>query len=497
MWNQILEWLNTYGLHILAALGILIGGWILSLIISWCVRWALHRTTMDNKLAGWIVGEDKQKDLPVEKWISKGVFYLLMVVVLIAFFHTVRLTPIANAGSALLTQIMEYAPRLLGAAILLLLAWIVASLLRVVISKALGALKLDEKFGSQADVEAPKAGSVSRTIAEAVYWLVFLFFLPAILGALSLSGLLDPVQGMIDEILAYLPNFFAAAVILAVGWFVARILRKIVTSLAAAIGADALSEKVGMVNVLGKQKLSVVLGLVVYVLVFIPVLVAALNALQLEAITRPASEMLNTILGALPNIFAAALVLLIAFFVGRIVSSLVANLLSGLGFNGIFKKLGLIKEEIPEGQKTPSGIVGYLVLVAVMLFATIEAARLLGFALLADLVSQFIVFAGNVILGVIIFGAGLFLANLAARAIQSSSARQARFLALAAQAAILVLAGAMALRQMGLASDIINLAFGLLLGAVAIAVAIAFGIGGKDIAARQLQSWVNAFRKEE
>ena len=126
-----------------------------------------------------------------------------------------------------------------------------------------------------------------------------------------------------------------------------------------------------------------------------------------------------------------------------------------------------------------------------------EAARLLGFELLADLVSQFIVFAGKVLLGVVIFGVGLFLANLASRAIRASTASQARFLSLAAQIAIIVLAGAMALRQMGLANDIINLAFGLLLGAIALAAAIAFGIGGREVAARQLESWVKTFRNEE
>jgi len=132
-----------------------------------------------------------------------------------------------------------------------------------------------------------------------------------------------------------------------------------------------------------------------------------------------------------------------------------------------------------------------------MLFATIEAARLLGFDLLADLVSQFIVFAGKVLLGVVIFGVGLFLAGLASKTIQASSARQARFLSLAAQVAILTLAGAMALRQMGLAGDIINMAFGLLLGAVAVAAALAFGIGGRDIAARELEGWIKAFKKED
>ncbi|MGA6993155.1 MAG: hypothetical protein WBX50_04575 [Candidatus Deferrimicrobiaceae bacterium] len=63
--------------------------------------------------------------------------------------------------------------------------------------------------------------------------------------------------------------------------------------------------------------------------------------------------------------------------------------------------------------------------------------------------------------------------------------------------AIPVLAGAMALRQMGLANEIIYIAFGMLLGAVAIAVAIAFGIGGRDIAAAELEKWVRSLKSKQ
>jgi hypothetical protein len=248
--------------------------------------------------------------------------------------------------------------------------------------------------------------------------------------------------------------------------------------------------------VLGKQKLSGLLGLIVYVLILIPVLIAALNALALEAITQPASNMLNAILGAIPDIFAAALVLIIAYVVGRVVAGLITNLLTGVGFNAVLARLGLGKEPA-EGERTPSEVVGYLVLVAIMLFATVEATRLLGFVLLAELVSQFVGFAAQVILGLIIFAVGLYLSNLAAKTVEASGVTQAGLLALAARISILVLAGAMTLRQMGLANEIINLAFGLLLGAIAVAVALAFGLGGRELAGRQLQGWIDSVKSKE
>jgi hypothetical protein len=199
---------------------------------------------------------------------------------------------------------------------------------------------------------------------------------------------------------------------------------------------------------------------------------------------------------AIPSIFAAALLLTLAYVVGRLVSGLIANLLGGAGFDNVLARIGLTNSAKPAKQeRTPSAIVGYLILVAIMLFASIEAAGLLGFENLALLVTSFVVFAGQVILGLVVFGVGLYLANLAARTVEASATSQASLLAVAARVSIVVLAGAIALRQMGLANEIIELAFGLLLGSIAVAFALAFGIGGRDLAAKQLEGWMKASKK--
>ena len=275
----------------------------------------------------------------------------------------------------------------------------------------------------------------------------------------------------------------------------ARIVQRVVSSLLSAVGLDALSEKGGLSTVLGTQRLSGVVGLVAYILIFLPVVIAALNALRMEAITVPASNMLTMILEAIPAIFGAVLVLTIAYLVGRVVSGLVANLLAAAGFNGILAKLGLGKET-NDGSRTPSAIVGTLILVAIMLFAVTEAAGLIGFNVLSQLTSQFLVFAGRIIVGLVIFAIGLFLANFVHRTVLAAGAVQSRLLALGARIAIIVLAGAMSLRHMGLADEIVNLAFGLVLGAVAVALAIAFGLGGREFAARHLEGWLQSMKSE-
>ena len=493
--DQITQVVGPYIPRIAAALGILVVGWLIALIVGALVRGLLRRTTIDNRLTAWFAGDAGAKDLHVESWISKGIYYLIMLFVLVAVFQTLGLTILTQPLNRLLTQIFEFAPRILGAGFLLIIAWILATVLRLVISKALTAAKLDERLKSEVGVEGEQQPSLAKSLADAVYWLTFLLFLPGVLNALAVQGLLEPIQAMVSKVAGFIPNLFTAGVILGVGWFVARIVQRVVSSLLSAVGLDALSEKGGLSAVLGAHRLSGVVGLVAYILIFLPVVIAALNALQMEAITVPASNMLTVILEAIPAIFGAVLVLTIAYLVGRVVSGLVANLLAGAGFNGILAKLGLGKEA-DEGSRTPSEIVGTLILVAIMLFAVTEAAGLIGFEVLSSLTSQFLVFAGRIVVGFIIFAIGLYLANFVHKTVLATGAAQAQLMALGARIAIVVLSGAMALRHMGLADEIVNLAFGMVLGAVAVALAIAFGLGGREFAASQLEGWLQSMKSD-
>ncbi|UCF68658.1 MAG: mechanosensitive ion channel [Acidobacteriota bacterium] len=488
MWEQFRAMFGTYLPSLVGAFALLIVGWLLALILSAIVRRTLARTRFDEKLAGWAVSKEDTSKLDVGRWVGRGVFYLAMAFVLVGFFQILNLTLVIDPLNTLLNQIFAFAPKVFGALLLILLAWVLASVLRAVLMRVLSAARLDERIGGEDD--AAKT-SVTRSFAEAVYWLVFLLFLPAILGALQLEGILRPVQEMLDRLLGFLPNVFAAALILLVGWFVARIVRRVITNLLSAAGADKLGERIGLTSVAGEQGISGLLGLIAYALILVPVLIAALNALALDAITRPASEMLATLLDAIPAVLGAAVVLVLAYAVGRIVAGLVTNLLEAAGFNNVLARIG-IAASAEEPRHKPADWAGHLVLVAIMLFATIEAARLLGFEILSELVARFLVFAGHVLLGLIVFAIGLYLANLASSLVRSSRAAQAGLLARASWIAIVLLAAAIGLGQMGVNDEIIHLAFGLLLGAAAVAIALAFGLGGRAIAEEQIRGWLRS-----
>lgn len=494
IFTDITHLIGSYVPNLLGAIAILIIGWIVASVISNLVKSLLRKTDLDNRIANKLGAEPDEKPFQLENSVSKGIFWFLMLFVLVAFFQALQLTLITQPLNNLLDQVLGYLPQLLGAAVLLLLAWLLATVLRKIITTGLHSLKVDEKISAKANDDT-KHIPISKSLGDIAYWLVFLLFLPGILSALNLGGILEPIQGMLNKILDFLPNIFTAGIIILIGWFVAKIIRQIVSSLLAAIGIDRLSEKIGLDNTLGSQSLSSLIGLVLYILILIPIIIAGLNALQLDAITQPASNMLNQILETIPAIFAAAVILGISYVIAKVLSGFVENLLSGIGFNNLFVKLGLQKEVPTEGHKTPSKLVGYIILISMILFAFIEAFNTLGFEMLANMVSEFTILGGHILFGIIILGVGIFFANLAADVVKESSVANAKTLAIIARLSIIILAGAMALRHMGLANEIINMAFGLLLGAIAVAVAIAFGIGGRDLASKKLAEWNNTLEK--
>ena len=487
MLDQIYDLVGAYVPSLVGALAILIIGWLVAVVVSKVIGGVIKRTSLDEKLSSW-TESDNSSTMKFSGFVAKGVFWIIMIFVFIAFFQTLKLTIVTEPLNQLLSQIFEFAPQILGALILLLLAWVIASVLRLAVVKSLTVLKLDEKIASKSNGDKQSQVSLTKSIGDVAYWLVFLLFLPAILSSLKLDGILVPVQGMLNEILSYVPNIFTAGIILVVGLFVAKIIRQIITNLLSAVGTDKLAEKLGLKSALGSQTLSGIIGLLVYVIVLLPIIIAALNALNLDAVTTPASNMLNLILNSIPSIFAALIILALSYTIGKLLATWITSILSSLGFDNLLNKLGFDKT-IENKEYSPSGIVGKVVLISIMLFAFTEAFGLLKFDLLSTLVAQFTVFGGQILLGILIFAIGLFFANLASNAIISSNTKNGNLFATVARVAILVFVGAMALRQMGIGEEIITLAFSILLGTFAVAAAIAFGIGGRDFAAKKLAQW--------
>ncbi len=504
--------------NLIWAVGILLLGLIVATLVSSVIAGLLKKTNIDNKMAAWVTGRpDSTESPPVEKWVATSVFWIILIFFLVAFFNRLNLTAVSQPLNTFLDQIAAFLPKLAGALIWLGIAWVLATVAKLTVSRAMRAFGLDERLNQQvgaAPGESPLL--LSETVANALYWFIFLLFLPLILESLQLSQALLPVQNLLNQILAAIPKILEAVLIGAVGWLLAQVVRRIVTNLLAATGADSVGARFGISRTNGGQSLSWIVGTIVYVLILIPTAIAALNALDIQAISQPAIAMLNTILGAIPNIFTAAIILVVAYILGRWISDLVINILTGIGFNNVFSWLGVppkpplsiahnqldpdatvlqAEPEIP--SRTPSEFVGIVVQVGIILFAVVAATDVLRIPALTAIVSGIVLVAGRVLSGLIVFAIGLYLANLAFSLIASSGTRQARLLGQTARIAIIAFVLALALQQMGIASDIVNLAFGLLLGAIAVGIALAFGLGGRDIASEQIREWLAAFKQDK
>jgi len=474
---------NTLGSnlpHILGALGILVVGWLIAVALRAGVLRLLGLLSVNQRIT-----ESTGQKLDVQKGIAVGVFWLVMLLTLLGMFNALDLELVSNPFQVLVTQIFGYLPRLLAGSLLLLIAWVVAMLLRALVSKILDKSKWDRTLTEQAGMEP-----MSKNVGNVLFWLVILLFIPAILGAYDLQGLLAPVQSMINKVLALLPNIFAAFVIGFVGWLVARVMRGLVTNLLAAAGADKAGHSAGLDQ---SVHVSRVVGTLVFIFIFIPTLIAALDALQIEAISRPATDMLGRILDAIPHLVAAALILVVTYYVAKFASALVSRLLNGMGFDTVPGKLGL--EKVFSGDLNPSALVGMVIMFFAMLFATVEAANQLDFNQVGVVVTTFIRFGADVLLGAIILVVGFWLAGLVYGVISRGRSEHAAGLAKLARLAIIGLVIAMGLRAMGIADDIVNLAFALTFGAIAVAVALSFGLGGREAAGKQMEHWLSRLRK--
>ncbi len=479
-------------LNLLAALVILVVGYVVARLVAGLLRRLLQRVRLNERVATRFSKDFGLPEVNLESLIATIVFWLLLIFVFVAVVERLNLVIVAQAIGPLLTSITsDFLPGLVSALLLLLLAWVLAVIFKAIVIKVCAVAKLDERMTKHGALREGEQVSISESLGVTVFWLIILLFIPAILDSLGITAVSQPFQQATAAFFTYLPNIVSAIVIFVVGWLLARVLRQLVTSLLAAIRVvDSLGERVGL---RGEQSLSRLLGTITYAIVMLIILIAALDALNIAAISVPAISMLTIILTAIPSFIGAVLVLVIAYFIARLVMGLVVDVLSGIGFDRWPASLGINYT----GTRTPSQLVGYLLLVGIMLLAAVAAADLLNSAALSLILTTMVDFFFRVVLALVIIAFGLYFANLAQSVVAGAGGANGRVWGIAARIAILILAIAMALRQLGLADDIVNLAFGLILGAIALAAALAFGLGGREVAGRELNRMVGRMRSEE
>ena len=464
---------------IIGAILIFIIGWLVALGIAALVRGVLNKIDLNQRM-----NSSTGKAYDLEGIISKVVFWFIFIIAISGALSQLNLNSISAPFANMVNQVLAFIPNLIAAIAVAMIGWVIATVARTAINAALAKTSMDERLSAHAGVKP-----MSSTIADIVYWFILLIVLTMVLGQLELDGLFAPLSIMVSQIFDAIPNILKAGIILLIGYVIAKVVRGIVTNLVATFDVQALASKAGLNN---QNKLPNIAGSLAFLVIIIPTIIAALEALKIEVIARPAINMLNKITAALPNILMAIAILVVTYYIMRMVANIIRGLIENTQINQLPAKVGL---QEAMGSQRVSDLVGYAIIFFSMLFASIAAADLLGFEAITAIITMFIAFGANIILGAVILFIGFWLANIIAGVVERSE-QGSQFLANIVRVLIMGLVLAMGLKAMGIADSIVNLAFGLTLGAVAVAFALSFGLGGQEAAARYLRRLQDKIDKE-
>ncbi|HLS82892.1 MAG TPA: mechanosensitive ion channel [Steroidobacter sp.] len=367
---------------------------------------------------------------------------------------------------------MAITQKILLAVLILLVTWILAKAAKWTFAKLVNRLALFRRTTASGE-------SLGASLGKIVSLLIWLFGLLAVLQVFNLAGVMAPLQTLLNNIMDFVPRLIGAGLIFFIGAMVARIVRDIAVTSLQTISFDKWVNRGGAEALTGNPQISKTIGVIVYVLIIIPVAILALDALGLQSISAPASDMLRLILDAIPRIIGAALLLGIGYLVSRFVVQILKEILPGLGAD---RAVGAT-EILPEGV-TVTTVVARIAQIAIILFFAIAATRMLGFPELTAILDRILELGGRVLFGAAVIIVGFLIARLLERLI--GGAGETTLPASIVKWAAIVLFTFMGLEFMGVGEDIVQIAFGALVIGGAIAGALAFGLGGRNWAARQL-----------
>ncbi|GJM60481.1 mechanosensitive ion channel [Persicobacter diffluens] len=376
-------------------------------------------------------------------------------------------------------------PSAVGAIIVLIVGLLIAKGLKNLTSKLLSKAKLDKWINERTGSES---FHLESSISKIIYYLAVVYVLLLVLDMMGVRGVLLPLQAMLNEFLIFLPRLLAAFVIGFAGYVLANIASEATGLISSSI--DSLSGRLGITLNFDFTKL---IKQVVFLVVFIPILIISLDSLKMKVISDPATEALSTLLNAIPNIIAAALILALFLIGGRYIAKIIESLLLNLKLDELIKKITIFQWF--SDKKSISKLLGQLVFFFIAFSGIITAIEKLEFIQLAIILGDLLILSGHIFFGLMILAIGSWMASLAYKVLSKN--QENAFLAAIARAGIIGLFVAISLRQMGIADEIVNLAFGLTLGAIAVAFALSFGLGGREAAGKQMEHWLSKFRKEK
>lgn len=389
-----------------------------------------------------------------------------------------------NLFQSLSSKFGSVLPGVLGAIVVLIIGFFIAGIVRRLVLRLMKKTTIDENIGARLNTNV----NIGKFVAKLFYYLVVIYTLLVALNLLGVHSVLEPLQAMMTKFVGFLPNIIGAGVIGFAGYMISSLASEATGFLSERL--ENFGTKVGLNS--GSINLTKIVKQVVFIVIFIPILIIALDTLKMDAISQPATEMLRSLLLAVPKIIAAIILLGVFYIIGKYVVSIVSELLRNLGLDNLSNNMGL---GAVLGNTSLSSLIGNVGLFFIMFTGVIAAADKLELGQVQNILSNIFEIAGRVFFGMVIMAAGMFVSNLAVKALSNSS--NGGYMIPIVRFAIVGIFLAFALHTMGIAESIVNLAFGLTLGSIAVAFALSFGLGGREAAGKQMDDFFKNIRKSK
>jgi len=522
------------------SLGILVGGWIVAIILRSITFAALKRTTIDDRIAealGVRVEDDR-----VERGVAKFVYWVALAFVIVAFLERLEVTAVTTPIVGALEGLSSALPSILKALLIGLVGYLAATGVRRAIVAVLdrtalvsriekwSGLEHDEepektkKKRKKRKKEADEPASASETIGSIAFWVIIVLTAIPVLEALKIGVLAAPLSNAITVVSTYLPKVLGAALLAALGYFLGRAARAVITTVVNKVGVDDALRRLGLAGLFGEQTAGSILGNLAMAFILLHFAISAVGRLDIEEISNPLGTILTQIYAFLPRLLVGALLLALGIAVARISSRFVRGLLAAVGFNTLMAHIGLYEanedakrqqEEskkllearlegeaaVDEGSvdplvagdtqlKTPADIGGVVVAAVIVLLFLRQALETMGLAGLAAMFDSLIGYLPDVLVAAVVLAAGMWAGGWAKQRLADVTAgtedRLVRALPVIVHGAIVTIAAMIALQQLGVGNQIIAIAFTLVLGSVCLALALAFGLGGRVVASEIL-----------
>ena len=374
-------------------------------------------------------------------------------------------------------------PNVIAALIILIFAFLTASIAKSLVSKLMQILKIDKLF-EKAKITDERRENSKEFIKKTIYFIVFILWMPGFFEKLGMNGVASPIISMMNKILSYVPNIIGSILLLIVGLFISKTVKELLIPIFKKLQIDQYLSKIGVDS---KDKFSVaeVLANTIYVIILIPIIIGALNVLHISAISEPAILMLNTILAYIPKVALAVVIFYVGKFIAKLVFILLEKLFESIGLDKISDKVFNATGTKVNDDVSLSKLVAYIVEYVILILFTVEALNVLELEVLTKIGSVIIAYLPYALSGILMLGIAILLANYVEKII-TDKMPNSKGTALILKTLIIILGIFITLYQLGIASVLVNSAFLIILGAIGVAFAIAFGLGGREFAAHML-----------